>query len=416
MGVFISHSFEDRGQFDNIVDQLEEEGIPYWNPISMRGGTSLSEQLREAIAASEVCIFVATHRSVDSAWCGAELGAFWGAGKPVIIYLADSSLSEDKLPRQFQGHFLERRIRHVINAAKEYLDTTEVREEQSPEVILSSLILFSIYNQLEKGRIQEVLEWLDEFKGEVFLSNTELALVQAILARLCGKGKAFSNLRDFPTELSSFYEIAQYELALLRFSKPSDTRGITPPFQINNLPSGIRKLWGSLLALSYVHDQDWGNAHLFFDMIEPTLLEEDVYAAYASAQIGVVSAALGLSQITEKYFFDIAKKINKGRRYPIHGYPYASLIAKHNRAFVLTVLGVADSELRKQDIQLLRGHSHVIARCSYILRLCDPALETIMRISETWPQTRLDKESVKQRLAELENHILSNAGTLFLGA
>ncbi len=29
-----------------------------------------------------MCVFIATHDSVNSAWCGAELGAFWGAGTP----------------------------------------------------------------------------------------------------------------------------------------------------------------------------------------------------------------------------------------------------------------------------------------------------------------------------------------------
>lgn len=80
MPVFISHAFDDKAQFDNIADAFDNVGIPYWKPSDMMPGATLSEQLREAIRGSELCVFVATTHSVESAWCGAELGAFWGAG------------------------------------------------------------------------------------------------------------------------------------------------------------------------------------------------------------------------------------------------------------------------------------------------------------------------------------------------
>ena len=119
--VFVSYSFKDEGQYYNIADQLEAARISYWCQNDMNPGTSLADQLRELICNSAVCIFVATHNSVESAWCGAELGAFWGAGKPVVIYISDSNLESDKLPRQFQGHLLERRIRKVVEAVQRHL-------------------------------------------------------------------------------------------------------------------------------------------------------------------------------------------------------------------------------------------------------------------------------------------------------
>src|SRR5215210_7213881 len=103
MPVFISHSFEDKPEFDNIADALEQKGVEFWKPESLRAGASLSEQLRQSILEAEVCVFVATRRSVQSSWCGAELGAFWGAGKPVLIYIAEATLPEQELPKQFHG-------------------------------------------------------------------------------------------------------------------------------------------------------------------------------------------------------------------------------------------------------------------------------------------------------------------------
>ncbi len=119
--VFISYSFKDEGQYYNIADQLEAAQIPHWGQHDLTPGASLADQLRELIKESPVCIFVATKNSVESAWCGAELGAFWGAGKPVVIYIADSNLESDKLPKQFQGHLLERRIRRVVEAVQAHL-------------------------------------------------------------------------------------------------------------------------------------------------------------------------------------------------------------------------------------------------------------------------------------------------------
>lgn len=119
MTVFISHSFENKPEFDNIVDALVLAQVPYWDPAQVKPGASLRDQLREAVEQCSVCVFVATHKALQSSWCGAELGAFWGAGKPVIVYLADSSLSEDELPPIVQGDVWERRISRVAARARE---------------------------------------------------------------------------------------------------------------------------------------------------------------------------------------------------------------------------------------------------------------------------------------------------------
>ncbi len=119
MSVFISHSFEDEAAFDNVVDQLVSANVSYWNPAEVKAGAPLRDQLRDAVQTCGVCVFVATHRSVQSSWCGSELGAFWGAGKPIIVYLADSSLKEADLPPILHGDVWEQRIRKVVSRAQE---------------------------------------------------------------------------------------------------------------------------------------------------------------------------------------------------------------------------------------------------------------------------------------------------------
>jgi hypothetical protein len=43
--VFISHSFENRPEFENVAEWLEREKVPYWRPFDIRPGESLRDQL-----------------------------------------------------------------------------------------------------------------------------------------------------------------------------------------------------------------------------------------------------------------------------------------------------------------------------------------------------------------------------------
>jgi CheY-like chemotaxis protein len=119
MTAFISHSFENKPEFENVTDALDLRGVAYWNPAEIRSGASLREQLRAAVEKCSLCIFIASRKSIDSSWCGAELGAFWGARKPIVVYLAEASLTDDELPQIVQGDVWERRISKIADRAKE---------------------------------------------------------------------------------------------------------------------------------------------------------------------------------------------------------------------------------------------------------------------------------------------------------
>jgi CheY-like chemotaxis protein len=119
MTAFISHSFENKPEFENVTDALDLKGVAYWNPAEIRSGASLREQLRSAVEKCSLCIFIASRKSIDSSWCGAELGAFWGARKPIVVYLAEASLTDDELPQIVQGDVWERRISKIADRAKE---------------------------------------------------------------------------------------------------------------------------------------------------------------------------------------------------------------------------------------------------------------------------------------------------------
>ena len=126
MAAFISHSQKDSGMFSALRAGLKGQGVEVWDPESMGAGGSLREQLREAISNCDVCIFLATQSSVQSGWCMAEVGAFWGAEKRVIVYMADPATDETKLPPQLKGDLwtnnfdrLVRDVQKIISEADE---------------------------------------------------------------------------------------------------------------------------------------------------------------------------------------------------------------------------------------------------------------------------------------------------------
>src|SRR5262249_39835291 len=103
--------------------------IQRWDVSSMSPGGSPSDKLRNAIRMCQLCIFIATRRSIESPWCLAELGAFWGSEKTVILFMADPDLEESALPPQFRGQFhattAEGLIR-AIDTSRPILEPSEI--------------------------------------------------------------------------------------------------------------------------------------------------------------------------------------------------------------------------------------------------------------------------------------------------
>jgi CheY-like chemotaxis protein len=147
MKVFLSHDFENKPEFENVAEWLAQSEVPYWDPTEIRPGSSLREQLRTAVTHCDLCVFIATRKSVESSWCGAELGAFWGAGKPILVYLAEASLKEDELPPIVRGDVWERRLSRISARAKEILSASADRPgETAAEMHVGNMTI----EQLEK--------------------------------------------------------------------------------------------------------------------------------------------------------------------------------------------------------------------------------------------------------------------------
>lgn len=121
MPVFISHSHEDAAFYSALCLAIDGASVPRYDTKTLAPGLSLGEQLRKVIDKCEVCVFMATDRSIKSPWCLAELGAFWGAGKRTIVYLADPNLNEDEIPPQFQGNLRTTSAIQLVEAVRDAL-------------------------------------------------------------------------------------------------------------------------------------------------------------------------------------------------------------------------------------------------------------------------------------------------------
>jgi CheY-like chemotaxis protein len=129
--VFISHSFDDTSAFDNVSYVLGTAGVVHWPPTSVQAGESLRVQLHDAIGGCGVCVFVATRQSVASLWCHTELGAFWGVGRPIVVFRADPELSQEDLPSIVRDDVWEDRLGRLAARIKE-LDGETASVDGSP--------------------------------------------------------------------------------------------------------------------------------------------------------------------------------------------------------------------------------------------------------------------------------------------
>lgn len=118
--IFISYSLKDEAAYTSLCMALESATLPYWKQ-NLKAGASLKDQLRDAISKCDVCIFVATRSSVTSPWCLNEIGAFWGAGKRIVLYAANADI-ENKLPPLFKGDYWTADTREVIRQVREELE------------------------------------------------------------------------------------------------------------------------------------------------------------------------------------------------------------------------------------------------------------------------------------------------------
>ena len=155
MAAFISHSQKDKKTYTTLRAALLGQNVACWDPTEMDAGSSLRDQLREAILRCDVCVFLATKNSVDSDWCMAEVGAFWGSGKRVIVFITDDDLDETHVPPQLQGDLRAEDFDSLVRSAKKVIFEAEEKRRQDaarrPRLV-SEMTIATLYDVLASLR------------------------------------------------------------------------------------------------------------------------------------------------------------------------------------------------------------------------------------------------------------------------
>ena len=155
MFTFISHSAKDNPAVSSFRAGLIGQGIKVWDPESMEAGALRSDQVRNAINSSDVCVFLATEHSIKDEWCMAEVGAFWGAGKAIIVYKLKQELEDDLLPPQLQGQFWRDNFDLLVRDIKKFIfeaDEKRKREAARRPRMVSELTIATLYDALTSLR------------------------------------------------------------------------------------------------------------------------------------------------------------------------------------------------------------------------------------------------------------------------
>jgi hypothetical protein len=154
--VFISHSHQDTALYSRLCKLLDDEKIVRFDVREMVAGDSLAGQLRAAIEECHTCVFLATEHSLKSEWCRAELGAFWGAGKNVVIYSETNQIQENQLPPQFTGNLFTNDLGQLINGIRRGIRHPVKRTANGFAVTLGSMTV-----RVTIGRIEELAPYND---------------------------------------------------------------------------------------------------------------------------------------------------------------------------------------------------------------------------------------------------------------
>jgi len=243
MLAFISHSEKDTAIYSALCLALDGAGMERWDQVTLSLGEPLADQLRKAIRKCDACVFVATRQSVVSRWCLAELGAFWGAGKRILLFKGDSSLGDDDLPPQFKGSLWTNDAPALLTALSRGSEAQSRLGDKPANLFwlghdLARAIRFAMFepgarDELEKG-LRQALHHLAE--TGLSAPDARTVLVTAIRTHRSGEALSEEERRGFVSaiakaknELGNALEAAQP--GFRAYPTIDDMRGLDEEFK-----------------------------------------------------------------------------------------------------------------------------------------------------------------------------------------
>ena len=135
--IFLSYPSQSKNIAELLKVYLKSKGIEsiWFDREEIIASQNIQERLKEGIKDAACCVFLLSEDSVKSTWCMAEVGAFWGADKPIIIYPVMPECNE--IPILLNGLKKANENEDVYRSCKEIIDKTPItmNVEPLPEIL-----------------------------------------------------------------------------------------------------------------------------------------------------------------------------------------------------------------------------------------------------------------------------------------
>ena len=91
--IFLSYPSKSKSEANDLRNRLDPSKYSIWNDDYIRAGDTIVKRLHDGFLDSDYCVLLLTKYTEQSAWCMQEVGAFWGARKPIIVYRPNLKVS-----------------------------------------------------------------------------------------------------------------------------------------------------------------------------------------------------------------------------------------------------------------------------------------------------------------------------------
>ena len=201
--LFIIYCSKDQMIVQDIVTFMETLQVDLMmDKKALVASDSISDTLRNVIQSSHGCLWVLTENSINSSWCPVEVGAFWGAGKPVIVYKPSEI--------DYEGPFRDIKPARNLNDIKRAVKGLEVRSKTLSTVTVeeaAQIIEKSVNTAVQplSEDIAVVREYLPAVMDEFMkLQNTFLPDHAAVLS------KVTQMLERAPRKLACAFDVPSF--------------------------------------------------------------------------------------------------------------------------------------------------------------------------------------------------------------
>lgn len=172
--LFLSYCSKDAKAKQDLITFAQSLGITLkFDEEILLPSNSISDRLRDEIERCDGCVWLLTENSLVSRWCAVEVGAFWGAKKPVVVY-NPSGLNYD-------GPFQDLKQARSLDDIKRALERLEVRSKPLASVTLEEM---SQVVGKELSPINERLTTLDRIAEYLKLQDYSLSNHAEVLSKI----------------------------------------------------------------------------------------------------------------------------------------------------------------------------------------------------------------------------------------